>query len=140
MGVGGRGIKEYNHRRPLKSHSHVQRISSLVRNWGSDHSVTSPSRDALHVRAANEFIIADGASPTSNASAPLAPNDAFFYVAVVLGDRVSARETDFTEGAANRTRSTTAARWGKLAGRVVIPSRSGLVLHLSSELSQDVGV
>jgi hypothetical protein len=56
----------------------------------------------------------------------------------VLWDRVSAREA-ITERAADRARSAAAARRGKLASRVVIPSRSGLVFHLGGKLSQDVG-
>jgi hypothetical protein len=58
----------------------------------------------------------------------------------VLRDRVSTGETttDPTEGGTNGTRSAAAARWCELAGRVVVPPRSGLVFHLSSKLSQDV--
>jgi hypothetical protein len=59
----------------------------------------------------------------------------------VLGDGVSARDTatNPTERAASGARSAAAARWGELTSRVVVPRRSGLVLHLSGELSQDVG-
>lgn len=132
-------MKERRRRRLLKSRSHVQRISSRVGAWGSDHSLVSPSRDVLHVRAADEFVTSNGASPTSDAGTPLASNNGFFDITTVLRIGVS-RETatDSTEGAANGARSTAAAWWGKLTSRIIIPSRSGLVLHLGGELSQDV--
>ena len=132
-------MKERGRRRLLKSRSHVQRISSRVGAWGSDHSLVSPSRDVLHVRAADEFVTSNGASPTSDAGTPLASNNGFFDITTVLRIGVS-RETatDSTEGAANGARSTAAAWWGKLTSRIIIPSRSGLVLHLGGELSQDV--
>ena len=141
--VGGRavGMKGHKHRRLLKGCSHDQRIRSRVGTWGSDHSLISPSRDVLHVHSADEFVTSSGASSTSNAGASFASNDTVFDITTVLGNGISARETatDSTEGAANGARSTAAAWWGKLAGRIVIPSRSGLVLHLSGELGQDVG-
>jgi hypothetical protein len=125
----------------LFNHSHVQRISSRVGAWGSDHSLISPSRNVLHLRAVHEFVTSHGASPTSNAGAHLAPDDSVFHVTAMLRDRVSTRETttDSTGGASNRARSAAAARWGKLACRVVVPSRSGFVFHLSGKLGQDVG-
>lgn len=87
-----------------------------------------------------EFIISNGTPPTSNAGAPLASNYTTFRVMTVLGDRVSTRETitDPTEGGTNRARSAAAARWGELAGRIVVPPRSDLLFHLSGQLSQDV--
>jgi len=134
-------MKGQKHRRLLKGRSHEQRISGRVGTWRSDHPLISPPRNVLHVCAVDEFVTPNGASTTSNACAPLTSNDPILRITVVLGDGVSVRETaaDSTEGTANRARPTTAARWGELTGRVVIPSRSGLVLHLSGELSQDVG-
>ena len=134
-------MKEHEHRRLLKCRSHEQRISGRAGTWGSDHSLISPPRNVLHVRAVDEFVTPNGASTTSDARAPLASNGPVLRVTVVLADWVSVRDTaiDSTKGTANRAWSATAARWGELAGRVVIPSRSGLVLHLSGELSQDVG-
>jgi len=134
-------MKEHKHRRLLKSRSHEQRISSRVVAWRSDNSLISPPRNVLHVRTVDEFVTSNGASTTSNACTPLASNGPVLRVPVVLGNRVSVGETatDSTKGTTNRARSATAARRGELAGRVVVPSRSGLVLHLSGELSQDVG-
>jgi len=106
--------------------------------WGSDHSLISPSRDVLHLCTPNELITSNGASTTSDAGAPPTSNNPIVGVTTMLGDRVSARET-ITKGAADRARPTAAARWCKLASRVVIPPRSGLVFHLSGELSQEVG-
>jgi len=124
----------------IQSHSHEQRIRSRVWTWCCDHSLISPPGGIFHLRTANEFVTSNGTSPTSNARAPLPPDHAAFRVMTVLGDWISTRETttDPTEGGTNRARSAAAARWGELAGGVVVPPRSGLLFHLSGEVSQDV--
>ena len=126
-------MEEYKHHRLLQTHSHEQRISDRI---GSDDTLISPSRDVLHVCAANELVTSNGALLTSNAGALLPSIDVVFHVTTVLGGGVS---TNSTEGTANRARSAAAARWSKLTGRVVIPSGGGLVFHLSCEPSQDMG-
>lgn len=135
--MGRRGIKE---RTPSNSESgsHEQRIRNRIGTWDSGDSIISPPRDVLHVRASNELITSNGTPSTSNAGAPLASNDTLSYVA---SGRVPTGETatDSTEGAANRARSATAARWGELASRAVVPLRRGLVIYLSGELSQNMG-
>lgn len=120
------------------SRLHDQRISSWVGAWGTDHSIVSPSRDIIHARAAEEFVISNGTSPTSNAGTPLASNHTIFHITGLLGHGESTGESTI-EGAANRAWSATAVRRCELASGIVVPPWSGLLIHLSGELCQDVG-
>lgn len=135
MGVYRHNIVDF-----IQSHSHEQRIRSRVWTWCRDHSLISPPRGIFHLRTINEFVTSNRTSPASNARAPLPSDHAAFRVMTMPGDWISTRETttDPTEGSSNRARSAAAARWGELAGRVVVPPRSGLLFHLSGEVSQDV--
>jgi len=119
-------------------HLHDQRISSWVGAWGTDQSIVSPSRDIVHARAAEEFVISNGTSPTSNAGTPLASYHTIFHITGLLGHGESTGESTI-EGAAHRAWSATAVRRGELASGIAIPPRSCLLIHLSGELCQNVG-
>ena len=92
------------------------------------------------MHTAREVVVSNGTSPASNASAPLASYCTILQVMTMLGNGVSTGDTatDSTERGANRARSATAARWGQLPSRVVVPPWCCLGFHLSRELSQDV--
>lgn len=125
----------------ISNHLHDQGISSWVGSWDSDQTLISPSRNVFQMYAASELVTSYGTSPVSNACPPLTPNHSIFRVAKLLRDGEPARQTaaNSAEGTVDRTRSAAAVGRGELTGGVVVPYRSSLLIHLGSNLVQDVG-
>lgn len=93
------------------------------------------------MRAADQLVIPNRTSSTSNAGAPFTSNDSIFHIMRLLGDGEPARESTANSavGTADRAWSATAVRRSELAGGTVVPRRCGLLVHLRGELRQDVG-